>query len=67
MMSVHEVQIMPIGTIRIEVERAGEGGNQSYSQHSRRRSILNPRFSAFSLAFPTELALVTPIICRPVG
>ena len=68
MMSVHEVQVVPIGTIRIEVERTG-GGNQTSRIHraSRRRNILNPRLSAFPLALPIELALVIPIICCPVG
>lgn len=32
----------------------------------RRRTILGPRSSAFPLAFPIELALVTPIIRRAV-
>jgi hypothetical protein len=74
MMSVHEMQMVPIGTIRIEVvvlcgAVRWRGGNQTscYSQASRRRNILNPRFSAFSLALPIELALVTPIVRRPVG
>jgi hypothetical protein len=73
MINVYEVQIVPIGTIRIEVvvEEGGEGNHQTSRIHRLRdsgtSSTLNPRFSAFSLAFPVELVLVTSIICRSAG